>query len=118
MNKLNLHNQRKTLKIIAELCRNSPTRTICRPVNFPDNFCFLDSRTLCDMLQILESKELITTVYADYPENFNIYILKITPKGLDFEPQISYDVEQKWKDRIWGFFTGTAITALIQFLLS
>lgn len=118
MNKLNFKNQQKTLKILSSLCDSSRTGIISLPVRFEENFDFLDAPSLAKMLQILEAKDLIQVHYADYPDNFNIYTLKVTPKGLDFEPQISYDKRQKWVDRIWGFVTGALFSAIIQFLVS
>lgn len=118
MNKLNFKNQQKTLKILSSLCDSSRTGIISLPVRFEENFDFLDAPSLAKMLQILETKDLIQVHYADYPDNFNIYALKVTPKGLDFEPQISYDKRKKWVDRICGFVTGALFSAIIQFLVS
>ena len=117
VNNLSLKNQRKTLKIIDNLCDSTRTGVVCRPVNFTDYFSFLDSLSLVKMLKILESKNLIKVDYADFPDNFNIYTLQVTPDGLNFEPQISYDTRQKWTDRAWGFITGTLLAIVLQFLL-
>ena len=117
LDKLKLKNQRKTLKILSVLCDSTSNGILCKPEHFTENFSFLDSLTLTKMLKLLEEKNLIEVQYADYPDNFNIYTLKITPEGLDFEPQISYDNLQRWIDRIWGFLTGTLLTIIIEFLL-
>ena len=109
MNKLNFKNQQKTLKIHSSLCDSSRTGIISLPVRFEENFDFLDAPSLAKMLQILETKDLIQVHYADYPDNFNIYALKVTPKGLDLEPQISYDKRKKMGRPYMGICYGRAV---------
>lgn len=114
---LNSKNQKKALGIIIELCSRNEHQVLYEPVGFADHFPFLDAPTLSTMLDILEDKELIHPLYGNYPDSFNIYRLAVTPKGYDYLPQASFDNKERWKERIWGFLSGSLFTSFIAFLI-
>lgn len=116
MNELSIKNQEKVLNILIELSRNGIDNTICRPVDFESNFTFISVNALIEILKILESKGLIKVIYADYPDNFNIYTLQITPSGLNYTPQKKQESSAKWIDRIIGWLSGF-FTVMLFFLL-
>lgn len=112
-----ISNQLKTLKILIDLCSKEENDVLITPAHFEDNFPFLNGLELSNMLDILESKELIVVHYADYPDNFDIAKLAITPAGYNYFPQASYDNMTKWKERLWGFISGSLFTSIIAALI-
>ena len=117
MNSLSLKNQKKVLNILIDMCDNTESGVIHTPVGFESRFPFLDAKNLDRILDILSNKEFISLLRADYPDNFDIASLSVTPEGLNFIPQTSYDNRQKWLERLWGFLTGSLFTAIISALL-
>lgn len=117
MNELSIRNQEKTLNVLIELCEKSPTPWICRPVNFTDNFKFISVEALIKILNILSDKGLIEVVYADYPDNFNIYTLTVTPKGFNYHPQKALRTKEKWLERLYGFIIGTVLGSIVTYLI-
>lgn len=84
MNGYSTENQEKVLEILIKLQDNSPLPYIFRPTKFEENFPFVEPETLVGILDILQSKELIKVAYASFEDSFNIYTLKVLPKGLDY----------------------------------
>lgn len=117
MNQLSIKNQERVLKVLIRLCSESPTHWICKPVNFTDNFKFITVESLIVILQILSDKMLITVQYADYPDNFNIHTLHVTPKGYDYHPQKSLRTKEKWLERLYGFIFGTLLGAMLTYFM-
>ena len=117
LSELKIRNQEKVLKKLISLCDDSPTFIITRPVNFTDNFKFISVDALTQILSILENKKLISVLYADYPDNFNIAELYVTPDGYSYSPEKNYINQQKWKDRIIGFVFGTILGSAVTYFL-
>lgn len=119
--KMSVRIQKKVLNTLIDLSRKGRDNIIYRPINFPDNFDYLSPDELIEYLKVLESEELITVLYADYPENFNIHHIQITPKGLFYIPKLTYANQQKWVDRIISFiigvFSGVTLTYFIPMLI-
>lgn len=110
--------QSKILKRLILLCDTSPNGVLFKPVRFVENFPFVSQNVLMNIIEILEEKNLVDISWADYPESLNIYRLAITPQGYDFHPQAEYINTQRWKDRIWGFVSGSLFSAAISIIIA
>ena len=117
MNEYSIHKQEKILKILIELCQQSPSGYIYQPKNFESNFQFIDLEHLITILQILENKGYIFVQYADLPESFNIYELHITPDGYDYHPQKAIRTKQIWIERLYGFIAGVILSVVVTYLI-
>ena len=94
--KLSIRRQHKILNTLIDLSREYQDNTIYRPENFENNFTFVTTGELIEYLKILESENLIDVCHGDYPDNFNIYTLHITPTGLSYIPNVNYSNQKKW----------------------
>lgn len=108
----------KTLQKLIELSYEYNNHIIHRPTNFPECFTFITVHELIDLLKILEEENLISVQYADYPDDFNIHYIEITPDGLFYTSKKKYRNKQKWSDRIWGFVTGSLFTVVITLIIN
>ena len=108
----------KTLHKLIELSNETTNHIIYRPVNFPEQFPFITVYELIDFLKVLQSEGLISVQYADYPDNFNIHYIEITPEGLFYTPKKIYQNKRKWQDRIWGFVTGAFFTSIVSIIIN
>lgn len=115
---LNVKNQEKVLKILSKLCRESSMPWIYRPVDFEKKFPFVSVEALIDILDILADKGYISVQYADLPNSFNINTLQVTPKGLDYQPQKTLKVKERWLERLWGFLFGTMLGSVATYFIT
>lgn len=115
--KLSIRKQRKVLNALIDLSREYQDNTIYRPENFENNFTFVTPGELIEYLKILESENLIDVCYGDYPDNFNIYTLHITPAGLSYIPNVNYSNQKKWIDRIISFILGILSGCFITYII-
>lgn len=117
MEKFSIKNQNKVLKKITSMCYPCPHGILYEPQGFENNFPHIPKKELCVILDILASKDLIEICYGDYPDSFNIWSISVTTIGYNYIPQVSFDNRERWKERIWGFVTGSLFTALANIIL-
>lgn len=115
--KLSIRKQHRILNVLIDLSQEYHDNTIYRPENFEDNFTFVTVTELIGYLKILEDENLIDVCYGDYPDNFNIYTLQITPAGLSYIPKLTYSNQQKWLDRIISFALGVLSGWILTYLI-
>lgn len=121
MKKLTQRRQEKVLRrIIQMIDQQNPDHLAC-PKDFEKSFPFLCPTDLDRVLRILRDKGLISVVFADFPDSFNIYTLSVTPEGFDYFPQKSLTTMEKWKERAVGFAFGVVTTVasglILEFVL-
>lgn len=112
-----IKNQEKVLKILIQLQKDSRTGWIYRPPNFERNFSFVCTKTLIDLLAMLEAKGYINVVYSDLPDSFNIETIYVTPKGLDYAPQKQLAAKERWLERLYGFIVGIVLASIINYIV-
>lgn len=118
MTSLSIKDQEKVLYKLIELCRTSPSGNLFRPSNFERNFNFVSANDLILILEILQDKEYIKVMYADLPDNFNINVLSVTPKGLNYRPQKILTVKERWCERFYGFAVGTVFGSVSAYFVT
>lgn len=112
MGNLTQKQQEKVLKQIIKMIQSKNSDCLVCPKSFEKHFSFLDPSELRLVLRILQDKGLVSAVYADFPDSFNIYTLSVTAKGFDFFSQKAISVKEKWKERVVGFVFGVATSVL------
>ena len=117
MKNINIRNQHKVLKKITSMCYSSPRGILYEPKGFKDNFPYLTNGELSLILDILSDKELIEITYDNCPDSFNIWSIVVTTMGYNYLPQVSFDNTERWKERIWGFLSGSVFTSVMAFLI-
>lgn len=117
MKKLNQRRQEKVLRRIIQMIDQQNSDHLVCPKDFEKSFSFLCPADLDRVLRILRAKGLISIVFADFPDSFNIYTLSVTPKGFDFFPQKSLTTIEKWKERAVGFAFGVVTTVVSGLIL-
>ena len=113
MKNLSIKNQHKVMKTISSMCYACPNCILYKPVGFDKYFPYLQKKDLFIILDILEGKGLIEVCYGDYPDSLNIWSIFVTDAGFSYLPQASFDNRERWKERIWGFLSGSFFTALV-----
>lgn len=116
MEKYSIKKQSKLLRVLINLCDQREDRILFMSDDaekIVSECSFVSHNELCTIINILKSKQLIESIPSPYSEELYAYNIKITPKGYDFHPQEEYINIRRWKDRIWGFITGSLFTAAV-----
>ena len=118
MNYYSIKKQEKTLYRLIELCHAAPAGRLYRPRGFAEQFDFISTAELTDILELLQSKGYIEVQYADLPDNFNINTLTVTPQGLDYKPQKMLTLKERWFERLYGFIAGAVLGSAATYFIT